>query len=50
MSVRFTIGSGPSRHSFERALPHTAKWDQQKQGFRLSLGMPAHGQANAPRA
>lgn len=43
--VRFTVGSGNSRHSFPRAAPHTAKWDEQKQGLRLMLGMPAHGNA-----
>jgi hypothetical protein len=45
MSIRFTIGSGNSRHSFVRAPKHTAKWDEQKTGFRLSLGLPAHGKA-----
>jgi hypothetical protein len=41
--VRFTVGSGSRRYSFERALPHTAKWDEQKAGFRLTVGLPAHG-------
>lgn len=45
MSIRFTTGSGNSRHSFPRAPQHTAKWDEQKIGFRLSLGLPAHGTA-----
>lgn len=43
MSVRFTIGSGNRRTTFDRATQHTAKWDNQKVGLRLSLGMPAHG-------
>lgn len=43
MGMHFTLGSGNSRISFERAPKHTAKWDEQKQGLRLTLGMPAHG-------
>lgn len=45
MAVRFTLGSGDRRTTFVRAPQHTAAWDRQKEGFRLSLGMPAHGQA-----
>jgi hypothetical protein len=45
MAIRFTLGSGNNRTCFERAPLHTAKWDEQKQGFRLSLKMPAHGEA-----
>lgn len=45
MSVRFTVGSGSTRHTFDRAEPHTAKWDEQKKGFRMSLGLPEHGNA-----
>lgn len=45
MSVRFTVGTGNSRVTFDRAPKHTAKWDEQKQGFRMSLGLPAHGSA-----
>jgi hypothetical protein len=45
MSVRFVIGSGARRIEFVRAPLHTGKWDQQKEGFRLMLGMPAHGHA-----
>ena len=43
MSIRFTIGSGKSAVRFVRAPHHTAKWDEQKQGFRMHLGLPAHG-------
>ena len=43
MGVRFTVGSGNSRNTFDRAPLHTAKWDEQKRGFRMTLGMPAHG-------
>jgi len=43
MAVRFTIGSGNNRVSFDRAPAHTAKWDEQKTGFRMHLGLPAHG-------
>lgn len=43
MSVRFTVGSGVSAVRFSRAPFHTAKWDEQKKGFRLSLGLPAVG-------
>lgn len=43
MSIRFTVGSGENRHTFDRAPLHTAKWDEQKAGFRLTLGLPAHG-------
>jgi hypothetical protein len=41
--MRFTLGTGNSRNTFVRAEQHTKKWDDQKQGFRLSLGLPAHG-------
>jgi hypothetical protein len=41
--MRFTIGSGNNRSVFYRAPQHTAKWDDQKQGFRMALGLPAHG-------
>lgn len=43
MAIRFTVGSGERRITFERAPKHTAKWDEQKQGLRLTLGFPAHG-------
>jgi hypothetical protein len=43
MTIRFTLGSGNNRSTFERAVPHTAKWDEQKKGFRLAVGLPAHG-------
>jgi len=43
MAVHFTLGSGKRRVCFDRAQPHTAKWDEQKKGFRLALGLPAHG-------
>jgi hypothetical protein len=43
MAIRFVLGSGSRRVAFERAAPHTAKWDEQKKGLRLTLGMPAHG-------
>jgi hypothetical protein len=43
--MRFTLGSGKDRFSFERAQPHTAKWDEQKKGLRMTLGMPQHGNA-----
>lgn len=43
--MRFTVGSGKDRVRFVRAPLHTAKWDQQKVGFRLHMGMPAHGLA-----
>lgn len=43
MSIRFTVGSGNRRVSFDRAPKHTAKWDEQKAGFRLTVGLPAHG-------
>jgi hypothetical protein len=46
-NVRFVIGSGNNRTVFDRAPKHTAKWDEQKKGFRLSLGMPAHGETKA---
>lgn len=41
--MRFTIGTGKDRFSFDRAPKHTAKWDEQKKGLRMTLGMPAHG-------
>jgi hypothetical protein len=43
MAVRFTLGRGNNRSTFERAPAHTAKWDEQKMGFRMSVGLPAHG-------
>lgn len=43
MTMRFTLGRGSSRTTFVRAEQHTAKWDEQKKGFRMMLGMPAHG-------
>jgi hypothetical protein len=45
--VRFVIGSGSRRVSFVRAPAHTAQWDEQKVGLRLTLGMPAHGNGKA---
>ena len=45
MAIRFTVGSGNHRNTFTRAPLHTAAWDRQKEGFRMSLGMPAHGQS-----
>jgi hypothetical protein len=47
MGLRFTIGSGTKRTTFTRAPEHTAQWDRQKEGFRLHLGMPAHGNSRA---
>lgn len=47
MAVRFILGSGNNRSTFDKAALHTAEWDRQKVGFRLSLGMPAHGQVKA---
>lgn len=49
MAIRFVLGSGKNRTSFTRARLHTSKWDEQKQGFRLSLGMPAHGSVAPPK-
>lgn len=43
MAVRFVVGRGTDRNTFVRAPLHTAAWDRQKEGFRLLLGMPAHG-------
>lgn len=43
MAIRFTIGTGNRRSTFDRAPLHTAKWDDQKKGFRMSVGLPAHG-------
>lgn len=43
MSVRFTTGRGNNRNTFDRAPQHTKRWDDQKMGFRMSLGFPAHG-------
>lgn len=43
MAVRITLGSGKTRTSFDRAPLHSAKWIEQKKGFRQYLGMPAHG-------
>ena len=43
MGIRFTVGSGKDRYTFDRAPQHTAAWDRQKEGLRMSLGMPAHG-------
>lgn len=45
MSFRFTVGRGNHRNTFARAPLHTKRWDEQKMGFRQSLGMPAHGAA-----
>lgn len=45
MAIRFTLRSGNNRSTFDRATPHTAKWDEQKKGLRLMLGMPEHGNA-----
>lgn len=45
--IRFVLGSGAKRIEFERAPLHTGKWDEQKVGLRLTLGMPAHGKATA---
>ena len=50
MAVRFTVGTGSNRNTFERAPQHTAAWDRQKQGFRMSLGFPAHGSASEAKA
>jgi hypothetical protein len=47
MAVRFTLGTGNNRTTFVRAPLHTAKWDEQKKGFRMHLGMPAHGEVKA---
>jgi len=44
MAIRFTLGRGNSRTTFEKAPMHTAKWDEQKKGFRMVLGLPEHGQ------
>jgi hypothetical protein len=41
--MRFVIGTGNSRSVFSRAPLHTKRWDDQKVGFRQSLGLPAHG-------
>lgn len=43
MAVRFTLGTGNHRETFDRAALHTAAWDRQKQGLRQYLGMPSHG-------
>lgn len=45
MAIRFVVGSGENRVEFDRAPLHTKKWDDQKQGLRLRLGLPAHGNA-----
>jgi hypothetical protein len=45
MAIRFTLGRGTTAVHFDRAIPHTAKWDEQKKGLRMHLGMPAHGHA-----
>lgn len=43
MAVRFVLGSGKDRIVFDRAPAHTGKWDDQKKGLRMTLGMPPHG-------
>lgn len=43
MAIRFTVGSGERRNTFDRAPLHTKQWDEQKKGFRLMLGLPEHG-------
>lgn len=48
--IRFTVGSGSRRHTFDRAPLHTAKWDEQKKGFRLTLGLPPVGNLSSAQS
>lgn len=48
MAIRFVVGSGENRVEFDRAPLHTKRWDEQKAGLRLRLGLPAHGREQKP--
>lgn len=42
MNIRFTVGRGARAVRFDRATIGSAKFVEQRKGFRLSLGMKAY--------